>query len=149
LTWPVLLRSWSPDVVVFTGGGYPVPPDARRTLDEAGIPIEERRVIAFTHHGDTMTGVRFDGGGERALDAVFVRPAQRQVAVVAALGLALDDRGFVRIDDDHRTSQPGIYAAGDVVTHDHGALLAASSGSRAAHCLNRELTGELVAVGKL
>lgn len=149
LTWPVLLRGWSREVVVFTGGGYPVPPDARRLLDEAGMPIEERRVIAFRRDGTTMTGVAFDGGGERPLDAMFVRPVQRQVPVVAALGLTLDDRGFVKVDDEHRTSLPGVYAAGDVVTHDHGALLAASSGSRAAHCLNQDLTVELVRAGKL
>lgn len=140
LTWALLLRSWSADVTVFTSGAFPVPPDARRALDEGGVRIEERRLIGFVRRGGALAAVRFDGGGEHACDAMFVRPRQHQVPVVAALGLALTDGGYLRVDDEQQTSVRGIYAAGDLMSHDHGALSAAASGSRAAHCLNHELT---------
>lgn len=149
LVWSRLLRGWSRDVVVFTGGGFPVPPDARRLLAQAGIPIEERRVIRLVREGEALTAVQLDGGGELARDAMFVRPPQRQVPVVAALGLALDDRGLVKVDAEQRTSLPTVFAAGDLITPDHGATAAAASGSRAAHNLNLELTIELVAAGQL
>jgi thioredoxin reductase len=140
LTWALLLRSWSTDVTVFTSGAFPVPPDARRALEEGGVRVEERRVIGLARRDDALAAVRFDGGGEKACDALFVRPHQRQVPVVVTLGLELTDGGFVRVDDEQQTSIPGIYAAGDLVCHDHGALSAAASGSRAAHYLNHELT---------
>jgi pyruvate/2-oxoglutarate dehydrogenase complex dihydrolipoamide dehydrogenase (E3) component len=69
--------------------------------------------------------------------------------VVTQLALALDDKGFVRIDAEHRTSHPKIYAAGDLASHYHGALAAADAGSQAAHCINHELTIELVQRGQL
>jgi thioredoxin reductase len=147
LTWALLLRSWSTDVTVFTSGAFPVPPDARRALDEGGVRVEERRLIGFAHRDDALAAVRFDGGGEQACGALFVRPRQRQVPVVAALGLALTDGGYLRVDDEQQTSTRGIYAGGDLMCHDHGALSAAASGSRAAHCLNHELTVELARRG--
>jgi thioredoxin reductase len=144
MCWARLLRGWSNDVVVFTSGAFAVPPDCRRTLDQARVPIEERKIVAFQRQGERLVAARFDDGEARPCDTMFVRPIQRQVPVVAALGLALDDRGFVTIDEEHRTSSAALYAAGDLVTHDHGALSAAASGSRAAHCLNHALTVELV-----
>jgi thioredoxin reductase len=149
LVWALLLRGWSRDVTVFTNGVFAVPPDARRTLDDAQIPIEERRIVVLRREGKRLLAARFDDGDERPCGAMFLRPVQRQVPVVAALGLALDDRGFVKVDDEQHTSIAGVYAAGDLVTHDHGALTAAASGSRGAHCLNHALTVELVKSGVL
>ena len=111
--------------------------------------VEERGVVGFTPGADALGAVRLAGGDERPCAALFVRPRQRQVPVVEALGLALDDQHFLRVDDEQRTSIPAIYAAGDLVCHDHGALAAAASGSRAAHRLNHELTLATVRAGLL
>jgi thioredoxin reductase len=52
---------------------------------------------------------------------LIAQPRQQQVALVRDLGLALDDRGFVRIDETTReTSVPGIHAAGDLTTAESG-----------------------------
>ena len=59
------------------------------------------------------------GGGEReiACDAVIVSqgwvPNSKAIGLEAA-GVALDERGFVQVDEALCTSQPHIYAAGDV-----------------------------------
>jgi thioredoxin reductase len=45
-----------------------------------------------------------------------LRPRQHQVPIVAALELALAGH-FVKVDDEQRTSIPGIYAAGNLVCH--------------------------------
>ena len=72
-----------------------------------------------------------------------------RVGLVAALAVALDGQGYVKLDAEHRTSIQGIHAAGDRITHYHGALSAAASGSMAAHCINHELTLALVGAGVL
>ena len=82
-------------------------------------------------------------GPPRRLDFLFVRPPQRQVPVVQSLGLSLDPAGYVKVDEARETSVPGIFAAGDLLTPQQGAIIAAASGTLAAAALNHALTIEL------
>ena len=89
-------------------------------------------------------------GVEQGGLGVVARPqhAQRQVDLVRALGLSLDDSGFVRVQvPTFETSVAGIYAAGDLMTRMQAAILAAAYGTQAATVLNHELTAEQVTVG--
>ncbi len=146
--WVELLRSWSRQVTVFTNAAFEIPSPQRARLLDAGIAIEERRIATLRGHHGQLEEVAVDGGAV-PLDALFFRPQQKQTPLVAALALALDDHGHVRVDEESRTSIPGIHAAGDLASHYHGAMAAAAAGSMAAHCINRELTVELVRVGLL
>jgi len=146
--WSLLLRGWSRDVTVFTNGAYTMSADHRGKLEAAKIPIEEGRIIELFREGDQLCGIRVEGA-TIACDALFFRPQQRQVPIVAGMGLALTADGYVRVDEDFKTSMPGVYAAGDLASPYHGALAAASAGSKAAHSINHELTIELVNQGQL
>jgi thioredoxin reductase len=73
---------------------------------------------------------------------LFARPPQQQTALVQQLGLALDEQGFVRVDEHKQTSVPGIYAAGDLTTLLQGAVMAAAAGAHAAAALNHALNIE-------
>ena len=146
--WSFLLRSWSRDVTVFTNGAYAVSAEHRAKLEAADIPIEEGRIIELLRTDDQLHAVRTEGAVV-ACNALFFRPQQRQVSVVAGMGLALTADGHVRVDKDCKTSMAGVYAAGDLATHYHGALAAASAGNQAAHSINHELTVELVEQGRL
>ena len=145
--WSFLLRGWSSDVTVFTNGAYTVSAEHRAKLARAMIPIEEGRIIELHREGDQLHAVRLEGGATVACDVLFFRPQQRQVPVVAGMGLAMTSDGHVRVDEDSKTSMPGVYAAGDLAMHYHGALAAASAGNQAAHSINHELTVELVEQG--
>ena len=147
--WVQLLRSWTRDVLLLTSAAFEVPADTRAQLDRARIPIEERRIVRLAHDGPRLTAIVVEGDLVIPRDVLFFRPHQRQVPLVSVLGVAHDAHGFVRVDDDHQTSIPGMYAAGDLTTHYHGALAAAAAGSRAAHRIDHELTLELVARGVL
>ena len=68
-----------------------------------------------------------------------MRPPQRQVAFVARLGLALDELGYVKVDEREETSTRGIYAAGDLNAPVQAASVAAAAGVRAAWAINHEL----------
>ncbi|MGE0396005.1 MAG: NAD(P)/FAD-dependent oxidoreductase [Kofleriaceae bacterium] len=147
--WSLLLRSWSRDVTVFTNAAYAMSDAHRAKLSEVGIPIEDARIVGLVREGERLLAVRLEGAREIACDALFFRPQQRHAPVVARMGLAMTADGFVKVDESFRTSMPGVYAAGDLATHYHGALAAAAAGSQAAHCINRELTVELVERGQL
>lgn len=146
--WSLLLRSWSRDVTVFTNGAYTLSAEQRGKLDAAKIPIVEGRILELLRASDQLHAIRVEGE-TLACDALFFRPQQRQVSIVAGLGLALTADGHVRIDENFKTSMPGVYAAGDLAGPYHGALAAASAGSKAAHSINHELTVELVEQGYL
>jgi len=78
-----------------------------------------------------------------ACEALFVRPPQRQVALVESLDLAVED-GYLQIDPMTReTSRPGIFASGDLTTRLQTAIIAATSGMQAAAMINIELSADL------
>jgi thioredoxin reductase len=145
----LFLRGWARDVVVLTGGGFAVPAEAQARLGRAGVRLEERRIRRLSGAGGRLERVELEEGAPLDLEILFVRPPQRQVEVVRALGVALDDGGYVRLDDHRQTSRPGIYAGGDLVTPIQSSILAAASGMQAAAMLNHEITVELAIDGAL
>ena len=78
----------------------------------AKVAVEEKRV-KFEY---TASDRSAQNAGVRPADrldrpgAEYRRPERRQ-----ASGLKLDERGFVAVDEDCRTSLPGVWAIGDVV----------------------------------
>jgi len=146
----VMMRSWTRSVIALTNGRVAVSDPARAHLAAAGVVLDERPIRRLAAEGDRLARVEFDDGGSQRLDALFARPPQRQVALVQALDLSLDDAGYVRVDEMSReTSRPGVYAAGDLITPMQGALFAAAFGARAAAALNHGLTSELATSGAL
>lgn len=95
--------------------------EVARGLRESGIAIREN-FGAIDSFEKTPTGVRMnfskDGvrdHAEASLAVVAVGwTANTSGLNVAAAGVELDDRGFLRVDDYMRTSAASVYAAGDV-----------------------------------
>lgn len=144
----LMARGWTRDLVVFASFG--VPTETRRALELAGVGLEATPIARLVSDASGLTAVALTSGVHVARDALFVHPPQRQVALVQALGLALDDAGFVAVDPMKReTSIPGIYAAGDLTTRMQAAIGAAAAGTQAAAMINAELTMERVLAGAL
>lgn len=142
------LRAWSKSVVLFTNGPAHLPAETRGTLEAAGIRLETDLLTRLVAEDGRLTGVALDTGVVVPCEALFSHPPQRQVDLVRALGVELDDDGYVKVDAMKReTSIPGIYAAGDLCTRMQGAILAAASGTQAAVVLNLDLTMELAPLG--
>lgn len=154
LEWAFFLTGWSRDLVVFTDGKLEVPAELAARYAAAGIGLEERPIAQLIAapdtgdgHGARLAAVELEGGHRVPRAALFARPPQRQVPLIARLGLALDEHGFVRTEELpgtplRATSRPGIHAAGDLTTMFQGALMAAAAGAQAAYGLNHALTLE-------
>jgi thioredoxin reductase len=138
LEFALLLRGWTEHLTVFPNG---LTLDAETTADyeTAKIRVDERRVVGLRSEGCDLRAVQVEGA-EVAIDNLFVHPVQRQTPVVTALGLRMYDENSVWVDEHGETSVPGIYAAGDLTTPIHGAMLAAAAGTAAAYKLNTALT---------
>ena len=150
LPFALQARGWTRDVVVFTSGSFVVPEDTSAALRAAGIRVETAPVARLVARENRLEAVELANGTAVPCDVLFAHPPQRQVELVRALGVALDDDGLVRVDPMKReTSVPGIYASGDLTTRMQAAIMAASSGAQTGAMLNLDLTMELASTGAL
>jgi thioredoxin reductase len=133
-----LLLSWSDDVVVFTNG-EPLEPDAEEALAARGLEIRTAPIAELEAKNGKLDSIRFDDGSRLARHALFVVQSPRLPTLVADLRLDLDERGFVRVDEDGATSAPGLWAAGDLTSRRHQVMEAAAQGLRAGVSINRRL----------
>ena len=136
----LLVRQWSDDVVFFAHT-YELTDDERRQLDARGIRIENGTVTRLVVEDDQLRGVAL--GDDRVVErtAVFVRPGNvpHNDGLVAALGCDTNDAGFVVVDATGRTSNSGVWAAGNVVDPRAQVITAAGAGSAAAIAINADL----------
>jgi thioredoxin reductase len=138
--------TWTHDVVVFTSGAFELPPETGAALQAAGIRIVTTPIARLAGRDGVLEAIVLADGTSVPRDALFAHPPQRHVDLVAALDLALDDQGYVRVDAATRvTSVPGIHAAGDLTTRMQAAIHAAASGTQAAAAINVDLALDLVA----
>ena len=130
--------------------------DARLALLAAGeehsahmLPIL-RRLSDDVEVFDALSGVRAEGGVLRAVvlpdgtevprDVLFVAaPPRPRDEAFAHLSLERTDVGVLAVDAFGRTSAPGIYAAGDLVTAPPAVVQALATAQRAAVGVTRDL----------
>lgn len=144
LPFVLLMRGWTNDVVVLTGASLDIPPEWHEKFAAAGVRIESRAITRLVEREQKLEAVELADGTRVECDALFAHPPQRQVDLVSALGVKLDDHGFVDVHAMTReTSVPGIYAAGDSMGRMQAAIFAAAAGAHAAAIINHELTTEL------
>ncbi len=137
------LRGWTSEVTVFTNGEVELASEALEKLAAGGVRVQTAPIARLEGASGKLASIVLEGGVTIACDALFAHPPQRHVDVVRALGLALDDDGYVRVDPMRKeTSIPGIFAAGDLTTRMQGAIFAAAAGVQAASMMNLELTME-------
>ena len=133
-----LLTSWSDDVVVCTNGES-LDSDATHALSSRGLEVRNEPIAELEAKNGKLDSIRFDDGTRLARHVLFVVPSPRLPALVADLRLDVDERGFVRIDEDGGTSAPDLWAAGDLTSRRHQVIEAAAQGLRAGMSINRRL----------
>ncbi len=105
-----------------------------RVFAEEGIEVVAQRAVAVEHDGAETVVVCADGT-RLAADAVLVavgRTPQVEALNLDATGVKLDGAGFVAVDDQLRTSNPRVFAAGDVTGSPQFVYVAAAQGNLAA-----------------
>jgi dihydrolipoamide dehydrogenase len=99
--------------------------DAQKTLKKQGLDIRLNARVTGTEIKGTAKKkevlVKFtDANGEQEIvvDQLIVAVGRRpytEALLDAGCGVGLDERGFIAVDGQCRTSVPGVYAIGDVV----------------------------------
>jgi len=139
-----MLRQWSADVVVLTGGAAGVDAEQEAQLGALDVPVVREPIERFVALDGRLTAIELTGRPPLARDALFFNIGLApRTALAAALGCALDDGGFViAADRDRQTSVDRVYAAGNCVDPMLNVPLATADGGRAALAINRRLVDE-------
>ncbi|WP_046244346.1 NAD(P)/FAD-dependent oxidoreductase [Hymenobacter terrenus] len=137
----VLLHQWSPQLTLCTDGPANLTAAQYEHLAHLNIAVLETPVAAIDGSIKCLRAIAFRDGSRLPVDAIFLRPIQRQRSDLAAqLGCDFTPDGmYVQVNETGLTSVPGVYAVGDMTGPFQQAILAAASGTRAAAALNNEL----------
>lgn len=138
-----LLLGWSRDLVLCTNGPADLTAEQREQLSRNGVEVREQRIISVEGEGRKVRAIRFEDGRVLLRSALFVRPTVRpQMDFSVVLGCEQTEAGFVKADELGRTSVPGVFAAGDLVTAFQQVIRAAATGATAAAGINHSLAAE-------
>lgn len=143
-----LLRQWSERVVYFENVVGAASGTALDTLERRGIRVESGPVTGLRIEGERVTGVEVDG---RVVDVgvVFTGPGLRaRDALLRSLGASTTESelgDWVDVDDDGRTSVPGVWAVGNVVNVRANVSVSLGLGSLVAGALNADLVADDIA----
>jgi len=117
---------------------------ARDAIGRLGVVLEEGARVAEVAAGE----LRLEDGRRQSFDALYWCTAASAAPWVADSGLAVDDRGFLAVDDSLRSVDDGrVFAAGDIATQvNHprpkAGVYAVRQGPVLARNLRASLTGD-------
>lgn len=117
LSEALFLRTYTADLTLLTlGRAMDLTAEDQARLDEAGIRVVEDPVSRVLLEGDKITALEVDGE-EHRFDTLYSALGCRVRSELAReLGAERNDIGALVVDGHQRTSVPGLYAAGDVVS---------------------------------
>lgn len=143
-----LLRGWSDDVVLLTGGTGGLDDDQLVRLGTAGIVVDDREVTQLASVEGELEAVVFADGSRLPRRGLLVATTLHQrTGLAARLGVTFVAAGpvsaeAVEVDALFRTSVPGVFAAGDVCTQMPQVAAAIAAGSAAAASMVQSLMEE-------
>ncbi|MCW2557471.1 MAG: methyltransferase [Mycobacterium sp.] len=144
----LMLRGWSDDIVVLTNGDPGLDFALREQLSAAGVTVDEREVAEFVSESGELASVAFTEGPSLARRGVLVAASLHQRSTLAAqLGVAFLPPNPVvvdgiEVDPFHRTSVPGVFAAGDLSAAIPQVAGAIAAGSMAATAIVQSLLAD-------
>ena len=124
--------------------------DTLRALREWGVTVVRGPVDQYRHDAGHIRALVIGRSGLRRrpdadavveCEMVFVStPKRPRTELARRLGAQADEAGYLVTDDAGRTTQPGLYAAGDATAdHSHQVTTAAHLGTTAATAVNYDL----------
>ena len=137
-----MLRFTDRVTVLTNSGSLGMVPEAVQRLDDHGLRLVVGRLAgARAKKKGELAAVAVEGGEELEVDHLFSHQgADPNNALARALGVELNEAGYVKVDTEARTSVPGVYAAGDVTRlFSHQVSTAVHEGATAASACNQDL----------
>jgi thioredoxin reductase len=138
-----LIRNWTSDLTLYTNGSSTLTAEQTQKLRQHGIAIVETEIERVDHDAGRLTALLDREGNRHQIAALYARSVlQQQCSIPQELGCEITEAGFIQIDDFHKTTVPGVYAAGDNTTMFRSVSVAIAAGTKAGALLNKELIDE-------
>ena len=115
----MLLHGWSDRVTLFTNGPAELEPADTERLQEAGIPVDERRIGELRGNDSDLAAIVFADGSQAPCEGLLVAPTLSQRSQLAKdLGLKTTEdhpmvANAIEVDSAYCTSVENVFAAGD------------------------------------
>jgi thioredoxin reductase len=143
----LMLRGWTDDLVLLTDGPAELTEDDLDMLRRADVRIDERRIVELIGEDRQLAEIAFADGDRLARDGLLVEAPLRQRSPLAeqlgveytAGSVAVDE---IKVDQIHRTSVDGVFAAGDNCTDQPHLPSAMEKGSKAAMMIVQSLLSD-------
>ncbi|WEK37499.1 MAG: NAD(P)/FAD-dependent oxidoreductase [Candidatus Pseudobacter hemicellulosilyticus] len=138
-----LLHQWSPNLTIFTNGPSSITEERLALLEKYQVRIVEKQIDHIRHQQGQLEALVFTDSSTHPLKAAFIRAGFVQhCSIPEQLGCALTEHGYISVDDFHKTSCYGVYAAGDCCSMFRAVSNAVAAGSKAGAAINLELIRE-------
>ncbi|HKR98738.1 MAG TPA: NAD(P)/FAD-dependent oxidoreductase [Candidatus Dormibacteraeota bacterium] len=144
----LMLLSWSRDIALCTLGVSDLSAEQRAHLASYAITVHEQRIERLETEAGRLVSVILGDGTALPRPVIFFHGATTIASALhEGLGCAMTDEGRIQVDEGHRTSVPGVFAAGDAARRSgqHPStqvIFAAASGALAGIALHQELLHE-------
>jgi thioredoxin reductase len=143
----LMLTQWTKDVVLLTSGPPSFDEATIAKLKKAGVVIDSRPILGLETTGAVdphLKAIQFNDGSpslERKAVLIPAIPKQRASSSwITSLGLIMNEQmGTVSVDKVGRTSQPMIWAIGDIAGPSPSVAAAMGTGSVSGMTLASEL----------
>ena len=142
----VHVARFSDEVTLYTNGGFPLTTEQQDLLKSRQVAVREERIARLDGAGAALERLIFTDGSTATCQALFCHAPTRQRSDLAArLGCRLLDDGAVEVNEFAQTTQPGIFAIGDMARTvalpftPRQVIMAAAQGTVAAVVIDQEL----------
>ncbi|CAM3538015.1 NAD(P)/FAD-dependent oxidoreductase [Marinicrinis lubricantis] len=138
-----IISGWTKQFTICTNGPDEMTEPQREELKQHQIPVYDSPIQSIQSKGGIVQQILLDDGTPISCRGIFFRPKLTIGSdLPQAIGCQMTESGTIDVDLFGKTSVPGVFSAGDSVTHFHQAITAASLGSIAAAAINNELNEE-------
>ncbi len=138
-----LVRNLTSDLTILTSGAPDFSSDDLEKLHRNGVRVIPDEVTEILHYNGQVRQVVFADGARAGFDAVYAGLAFRHhTDIHVSLGCALNEQGYIRIDNMHKTTIPGVFACGDSTSPLRSVANAVATGNFAGAVVNSELAQE-------
>ena len=142
--YALAMLAFSPSVSIATNGIDLRWDDVHaKWLEAYRVPVRCNRIVHVEHEDGQIRALHFDKELRLETDAVFTtRGDVYHTGLAQQIGADLDRHGQIKVNENMKTSVPGLYAAGCVTPANCQMIIAAGQGATAAQAINRDLFEE-------
>lgn len=135
-----LIHHWTRKLVVLTNGVSELRLEEAQKLETLGIEINEKNIVKLVHNNGLLGKVQFEDGAVLPMKVIYASiPFEQQSDLGEKLLCKISSHKHIEVDDQQRTSIPGVFAAGDCTQEQRAVSVAAASGTIAGFTINLEL----------